>query len=88
MRPTQKAVCENQCTMDLNDSEADTAPLFKIELYGVVGLLVSTQPDQREHDYVDALLYRSTIKEETFSLYTGSDLAIFRHANMICDANK
>ena len=44
--PTQKAVCENQCTVDFNYSvilnqlipcigetveEADTAPLFKIE---------------------------------------------------------
>ena len=46
MRPTQKVVCENQCTVNFNYSvimdqiipcidetveEADTAPLFKIE---------------------------------------------------------
>ena len=86
------SVILNQLILCIDETveETDTAPLFKIEFLnkhymsrleqlGVV--LESTQV------YVDALLYSSTRKEKTSSLYTGSDLDNLRLAKMICDAS-
>ena len=76
--------------------EGDTAPLFKIEYLNKMymsrmeqlGIVrKSIQPDSKERIHVDALLYSSTRNEETSSLYTGSDRANLKHANMICDAS-
>ena len=96
-RPTQKAVCENQCTVNFNYSvildqiipcigetveEADTAPLFKTDY---LNKLYMSRMKQLQRAYVDAHLYRSTRKEETSTFYTGNYRAKMRHANMICD---
>ena len=68
--------------------EADNAPLFKLYMSKMEQLGVvreSTQLNSRE--YVDDIHYMSTKKEETSSLYPGSDLHNLRHVNMICDAS-
>ena len=77
--------------IDETIEEADTAPLFEIENLNKLHMSRMEQLGVVLHNPTQESVcwrtYRSTRKEETSGLYTGSDPANFRHANIICDAS-